>query len=163
MNKLFMTTAALIIALNSGPLIADTTRGCKATWEVRVGAAPPRTFGLFDSRGRCRGKAWANDCRRQARTFAQQCFWDHWARRNSPEIKSGAQKPPHYLGRGDIGVRNYSVTDVKQALEREACAMHISPPFTVVVVGRTFDGKRCDGEVVLTGTNEIRDKMCGKQ
>ena len=162
MNRLFMVTIVLTIAASPVPLAADTTRGCKAVWEVRAGAIS-RTFGQFESRGRCRGKAWANDCRRQARSFAKNCFWDHWARRNNVSVKSGAHKPPNCVGRGGIGVRNYSVIDVKQALERVACAMPFSPPFTVVVIGRTFGGKRCQGEVFLTGTYEIRDAMCGKK
>lgn len=162
MNRLFMTTITLTVAASSGPLAADITRGCKAFWEVRAGTAS-RTFGKFDSRGSCRGKAKANDCRRQARSFAQQCFRDHWARRNSASIKSGASKPPHCLGRrGNIGVRNYSVTDVKRALEQTACAMQFSPPFRVRVIGRTSGDKRCAGEVPLTSTYEIRDAMCGK-
>jgi hypothetical protein len=37
------------------------------------------------------------------------------------------------------------------------------PPFRVQVIGRTFDGERCGGEIALSGGYEITDTMCGKR
>jgi hypothetical protein len=154
-----------VIALSSGltsPAAADTTRGCKAVWEVRSGNTT-RQFGGFEARGRCRGKAWANDCRRAARGYAQSCFRSAWANRWVDSIRRGDHLPPNCVGRGDIGVRGYPRGDLKTSLERQACSMQRAVPFKVQVIGRTYDGKRCDGEVLLAGTYEITDAMCGKQ
>lgn len=139
---------------------ADITRGCKAIWEVRAGAAK-RQFGVFEARGRCRGKAWANDCRRAARGYAQECFREAWETRWDPHIRTGRHTPGKCLARGNIRVRGYQVTDVKREIERHACALQKSTPFTVEVIGRTWDGKRCGGELFLS-TYEIKDEMCGK-
>jgi hypothetical protein len=168
MHKLILIVT-LAFSLGSGPALADITRHCKARWEVRSPSGASRFFGDFDSHGQCPGKAWANDCRRKARAFAQTCFWDAWANRNSTAIKSGAQKPPHCVGRASFGVRNYSVRDVKRDVEREACKWALREEdgdvkpfksFEVLILGRTSGDKRCGGEVLLTATYEIRTAMC---
>lgn len=139
---------------------ADITRGCKAIWEVRAGSTA-RQFGQFEARGRCKGKAWANDCRRNARGYAQECFRDAWATRWLPEYRSGQVTPSTCLARGAIRVRGYRVDDLKQEIERHACSFQRATPFTVQVVGKTWDGKRCGGEIVLSNY-VIKDAMCGK-
>ena len=144
------------------PALADVTRGCKAVWEIRSGGAT-RQFGDFEARGRCRGTAWANDCRRAARGYAQSCFRSAWANRWNGPIRRGEALPPDCVGRGDIGVRGFPRGDLKTTLERQACGLQRATPFRVQVIGRTFDGERCGGEVVLTDGYEITDDMCGKQ
>ena len=122
-----------------------------------------REFGQFEARGSCRGKAYANNCRREARSFAQQCFQDAWANRWNDAIRSGQQEPSYCVGgRGNLGVFNDAVRDVKQDIEHRACVLPIPRPFVVTVIGRTFDGKRCGGERVLSRTYRILDEMCHK-
>lgn len=154
-------TLALVASL-SVPVqaSADITRGCKAIWEVRAGATT-RQFGQFEARGRCRGKAWANDCRRSARGYAQECFRDAWSKRWQRDYRSGRVTPSTCLARGDIRVRGYRVEDLKTEIERHACAFQRATPFVVQVVGKTWDGKRCGGEIFLSNY-EIKDEMCGK-
>ena len=139
---------------------ADITRGCKAAWVIKAGGTS-RHFGQFDARGRCRGKAWANDCRRAARGYAQECFREAWSKRWDDDYRSGKYVASTCLARGDIRVRGYSTPDIKKEIERQACAMQLSTPFTVKVYGRTWDGKRCDGEIFISDY-VIKDEMCGK-
>ncbi len=141
--------------------LADITRGCAAIWKIKVGSTQ-KEFGRFEARGRCRGKAWANDCRRAARGYAQECFREAWDRRWEEDIRSGAKKPGTCLARGDIRVKNYPVRDLKRDIEWHACAMNIARPFRVQVIGRTWGDKRCGGEIVVSNTYEIKDEMCGK-
>ncbi|HSA81642.1 MAG TPA: hypothetical protein VLE23_12550 [Geminicoccaceae bacterium] len=156
-----LRTSAFILAIAgqvalAATAAADTSRGCKAQWEVRYNGQTS-SFGHFDSRGRCRSGAYANDCRRQARGYAQACFRDHWNRRWDDVI------PPDCVGgRGGVGVMNYSLRDLKKQIELHACALHAPMPFRVHVVGRTWGDKRCGGEEIVSQTYEIVDAMCGK-
>ena len=140
---------------------ADITRGCAAIWKIKAGSIQ-KEFGRFEARGRCRGKAWANDCRRNARGYAQECFRESWNRRWEEDIRSGKYIPSTCLARGDIRVKNFRVRDLKRDIELNACSMPIARPFRVQVIGRTWGDKRCGGEIVLSSTYEIKDEMCGK-
>lgn len=139
---------------------ADITRGCKAIWEVRVGTES-RQFGLFEARGRCAGRSQAEKCQSAARGYAQACFRDAWAMRQDPQIRIGRHTPAQCLGQGEIRVRGYQVTDVTREIERHACALQRATPFTVDVIGRTWDGTRCGGELLIS-RYEITADMCGK-
>lgn len=164
--------ASLVLAA-ALPARADETRGCAAQWEVRYARTEVdgrlqnpavRSFGRFESRGRCRSRVYANDCRRQARGYAQDCFRDHWNRRWDEAIREGDRTPPECVGgRGGVGVVNYDVDDLKEQIERHACAFQVATPFRVHVVGRTWGDDRCAGEVVVTRNYVIKDEMCGKR
>lgn len=162
MKQILIFCMIVISSSLASPAAADTTRGCKAVWEVSSGQTK-REFGRFEARGSCRGKAWANDCRRAARGYAQSCFRSAWNSRWDKSIRRGEHLPPDCVGRGAIGVRDYPRGDLKTTLERQACSMQRVRPFRVLVKGRTYDGKRCGGEVVLSSSYEITDAMCGKQ
>ncbi len=156
-----MLSASAIAGLRSFsiPAAADITRGCKARWEVRFGATTV-TFADFDVRGRCRSKAYANDCRRAARAYAQECFRSHWNYRWNDDVRRGVLKPPSCLRRGDIGVMSYPLRDVKRAVEFHTCQTTNQRPITVLIVGRTYDGERCGGEVLLSSTYGVTEEMC---
>lgn len=156
-----LAKAALLSLILAPPAQADITRGCSAQWVVRAGPSE-RVVASFDSRGRCRNRIHANDCRRAARDAAMACFRDHWARRWDDRIRAGTALPPNCVGRGDTGVRGYRVGDIKRALEQQACGFG-APPFPVTVIGRTRGDTGCGGEVALTGTYVIKDEMCGKR
>lgn len=157
-------TVLLALALQAVmaiPAVADITRGCKARWEVQYGGGA-RAFGEFESRGRCRSRAYANDCRRAARGYAQECFRGAWNERWNEDVRAGRRKPAGCIGRSNFGVRYYNVTDIKRELERNGCAMLVNRPFTIKLVGRTWGDDRCGGEVVLSTTYGITDEICGK-
>ena len=151
---------ALLAALSHPTIsLADTTRGCKAVWEIRTGAIS-RQFGQFESRGQCKDSSTAHECWRAARSYAWACFREAWAKRQDPNIRSGHATPSNCLSRGAVRVRGYHIDDIKETIEEYACAMPRPRPFRVVIVGRTFDGQRCGGEVILSDNYEIRDEMC---
>ncbi len=162
MRQIFAVPLIIAIGLTGWPSHADTSRGCKARWEIRSGASV-RAFGHFEARGSCRNSARANDCRRAARKYAQDCFWSHWGARWDDRIRNGTHRPSHCLGRGGLGVRNYRLTDLKRGIEQQACSIGRSTPFTVTVVGVTYDGKRCDSQTMVSASYTITGEMCGKQ
>jgi len=156
-------SALICTTIGIGAATADVTRGCSAQWEVRnPSTGDVRGFGRFESRGRCRSSVYANDCRRAARQYAQDCFNSAFEERWNTDINSGRLKPPNCVGRGDIGVRSYGVVNLKSEIERHACSFQSTTPFPVDVIGRTFGGTRCSGALTIS-SYEIKDEMCGKR
>ncbi len=144
------------------PASAETFRGCKGYYMVTnpgsgLGA---EYFHTFDGRGRCRGKAWANDCRRMARDFIIDCFGDAWRMRWDQEVLSGDARPGRCLPRGPIGVRNYTLQDLKGAIERAACRLGVDTPARVLVTGMVSGDKGCTTSVEIV-RYRITPDMCG--
>jgi hypothetical protein len=156
--------ALLLDVAQKSPANADITRGCKAIWEVRY-TTETKAFGQFSAKGNCRGKAWANDCRRAARSVAQQCFWGHWGDRFNVAVNAGQHSPNKCAptpSSGRNGIETYSVRNLKQAIEQNACSLNVATSFRVNVFGQTWGDAGCGGEVLISGY-DITDNMCGKR
>lgn len=139
---------------------ADITRGCSARWEVREPHLNQvRDFGLFESRGRCRSRVYGNDCRRAARRYAQDCFKSHWRERWNQDVRNGDRKPSDCVGRGDIGVKNYNLTDLKAEIEKVGCRLGLRQPYGISIHGRTTGDTGCSGEIKLSDY-WIEESMC---
>jgi hypothetical protein len=128
--------AALLCPLVPVPATADIVRHCKGYVGLRILSGVDRngrnfTVNVFrgssiiqlSGRGTCRGSAWANDCRRNARDAVIHCargLWNaRWQKRVPMEVCESADngRPPH------AGITSWTLhrNDVKRALEHAAC------------------------------------------
>ena len=162
MKSLILAVLTAVTAHHSASA-GQVTRGCKAIWEIRAGDHVQQ-FGAFEARATCRSRVRASECRLAARIFARACFKDVWSAHMDFDAAQ-IRVPQTCVGSGETGVRNFplaAVDDVGDAINRHACDMPFATPFEVTVVGKTFDGRRCLGEVMLSETYVIRDEMCGQ-
>lgn len=97
-----------------------------------------RTLGgvALGGRGTCRGKAWANDCRRSARSALAACARELWRTRWSRRVptnvcgSAGTSRPPHgYItswgAQTSAHGKNKLPGDVKRAMEHTACCVMV--------------------------------------
>lgn len=126
---------ALLLA-TSVPAYSDIVRHCSGWIGARILSGVDkngkrftmrvnRSLGVVqvNGRGTCRGKAWANDCRRNARGAIIHCgrgLWaDRWNRRIPGHVCESADnsRPPH------AGIQTWTKYpgDIKKALEHAAC------------------------------------------
>ncbi|MEZ5811736.1 MAG: hypothetical protein R3D45_10020 [Rhizobiaceae bacterium] len=163
--------ALLCLTAIADPAVADTSRGCNARYDivfVQIDGGKPisekrLSFGQFTSRGRCRSWAYANDCRREARSLAHSCMQAHWDGRWG--IEGVRQKPGEcFRQRANAGPQDYRLEDLKTEIERTASVSAGAPSFDDEVIvrleGRTWGDKRCDGTTVLTTSYTITQEMC---
>lgn len=146
---------------------ADETRGCDAQYELiylliddgKPTSVTKLSFGRFTSRGLCRSRAYANDCRREARSLAHSCMQAHWTERWERE-KPGAC----YRQRANMGPQDYRLEDLKRAIEYTVCCSRSARSFReevrVRVVGRIWGDTRCAGETVLADSYVVTPQMC---
>jgi hypothetical protein len=155
----------LPVTLNTVPAQADITRGCNAEYRIQVFKADGRSvtrpevkLGRFTSRGKCRGKAWANDCRRAARSYANSCMQSHWIHRWSRETPGQCRRF------GSVGPQDYSLKDLKAEIEWYTCFGGAAPGFRDEVIlklrGVTSGDKRCGGDVALSSNYRVTGEMC---
>lgn len=170
--KYFAAAISLLagVALGAGPSAwASETRGCHARYEIiylqvddgKLTSQTRLSFGGFTSRGMCRSRVYANDCRREARSLAHNCMQAHWNERWERK-KPGAC----YQQRASMGPQDYRLEDLKRAIEYTVCCGRSAPSFRdevrVRVVGRSWGGKRCDGETVLADSYVVTPRMCAQ-
>lgn len=171
-------TALLTIAASLFPSIAtaDITRGCNARYDVVFllidGGKPIKekrfSFGHFTSRGMCKSKVYANDCRREARSLAHSCMQAHWDARwgiaaNPGERKRRIKPGECHRQRASMGPQDYQLADLKTEIEKTVCCTRGAPSFNREVVvrveGRTSGDKRCGGATELS-TYTVTPEMC---
>jgi len=165
--------AGSTLTLNAIPAAkADISRGCAARWEAHWSRTSvngklqnPKivTFGRFDSRGRCRNRLKANECRDEARRYAQRCFNAHRAERWNARVPDACQ-----LQRGNRGAQSYKLKNLKKELEQRVCTgLRPTAKIRVHLIGKTWGDKRCGSTTELSRTYEISPEMCeavvGKQ
>ena len=161
----FLISATLIAFSVPQIALADITRGCNAEYRIKVTHADSNpvsrnevSFGRFTARGKCRGKAWANDCRRAARSYALGCTQAHWIYRW--ERKSPGQCKNY----GSTGPQDYKLRDLKANIEWHACFGGAAPGFSREVIVRvrsvSWGDKRCGGEAQLSSNYRVTAKMC---
>lgn len=151
----------------AAPAGATISRGCAARYELvylliddgKLIRPESLTFGSFTSRGQCRSRVYANDCRREARSLAQSCMRAHveerWEREKPAEC---------HRQRANMGPQDYSLEDLKRAIELTVCchpgARSFDREAVVRVVGRTSGDTRCDSAEVLLESYRVTEEMC---
>ena len=151
----------------AAPAGAAISRGCNAQYELvyllvddgKLITPQSLAFGRFTSRGQCRSRVYANDCRREARSLAQSCMDAHvrerWEREKPGEC---------YRQRANMGPQDYSLEDLKHAIELTVCCDPKARSFrreaVVRVVGRTWGDTRCDSTEVLLESYKVTTEMC---
>lgn len=157
--------------------VADISRGCNARYDLvyllvdggKFTSEKRLSFGHFTSRGMCRSKVYANDCRREARDLAHSCMQAHWDKRWGIAETEGARKrrikPGQCLRqRANMGPQDYSLDDLKTAIEETVCCRQDAPSFNqyvrVRLEGHTSGDKRCGRSEILTETYKVTPEMC---
>ena len=99
------------------------TRTCRAWYEVKVISVNDArvnrkavTVANFHSRGNCRNRFSANECRRVARDFAHKCMDTHW---NSAD---GNDTPRECQELQGLGVYDYNIRNLKQVIKTAVCS-----------------------------------------
>ncbi len=176
----YLVSAALISSAIVGyalPANADTSRGCNARYDLvyllvdggKFTSEKRLSFGHFTSRGQCRNKFYANDCRREARDLAHSCMQAHWDKRWGIAQTEGGRKQRIKPGqclrqRANMGPQDYTLNDLKTAIEATVCCSANAPSFNryarVRLESRTSGDKRCGRGEVLTQTYEVTPEMC---
>ncbi len=162
MRLVFVLVLVSALLAFAQPASAETTRGCNASIQIRVvesqGAVGARNVLLerFSGRGRCRGRAWATDCRRDARSRINRCISHLWDLRWNPQMpvscdaSRGSSVGMQNLGPLAPGPGNH--WNIKRAIERASCcgandgARMISARVTLRTTGDTG----CSGEQVIS-------------
>ena len=164
MRHLLFATAFIAVSAPQSAL-SDITRGCNAEYRIKVTHADGKpvardevAFGRFSARGKCRGKAWANDCRRAARSYALGCTQAHWI------YRWDRKRPGQCNDGGSTGPQDYRLEDLKANIEWHACFGGAAPGFSREVVVRvrsvSWGDKRCGGEAALSGSSRVTADMC---
>lgn len=165
MNRLLVVCVSAILAGFPIAVFGDITRGCSAEYRIKVTHADGRVvsrdevgFGRFSARGKCRGKAWANDCRRAARSYALGCTQAHWIERWDRKL------PGQCESGGKVGAQDYRLNDLKAEIEWHACFGGAAPGFRdevlVKVRSVSWGDKRCGGEAQLSNSYRVTGQMC---
>lgn len=105
-------------------------------------------------RGKCGPYFRINDCRRRARDFCHSCMKEHWQNQSSRPTSCS-----YYSG--GVGVRDYSIVDLKRSLDTHACTDLEDVKIRYDVYRVTSGNKGCGPKTAKTmrrklGTRQIR-------
>lgn len=156
---------ALAVVFSPKAALSDITRGCNCEYRIKVTHADGRPvsrdevkFGRFTARGKCRGVAWANNCRRDARSYALGCTTAHWLSRWD------RRRPAQCNNFGSVGPQDYGLEDLKANIEWHACFGGAAPGFsrdvTLQVRSVSWGDKRCAGSELHSNSYRVTADMC---
>lgn len=135
--------AAVLIPASASTAQAEITRHCTGYIgptiiagidsrgrQFTIGFQKSRAGVFLGGRGTCRGKAWANDCRRRARDAVIACARELWRTRRSRRVPTNAcgsaytSRPPHgYITQWGSPPRSVLRGNVKGAVQHAACCV----------------------------------------
>lgn len=175
--KLAIALLAIAGSALATQAVADISRGCNARYDLvyllvdggKFTSEKRLSFGHFTSRGMCRSRVYANDCRREARDLAHSCMKEHWKWRWGIAVSEGGRKQRIKPGqchrqRANMGPQDYTLDDLKTAIEATVCCSAGAPSFNnyarVRLEGHTSGDKRCGKGSLLSETYTVTPEMC---